>query len=337
VRFKSGFVVGKFSPLHLGHEHLVTAARAACDQVLVLSYANPEFPGCEKERRARWLAARFPFIRTVVVADGDLEHPVPHNDATGDAHGRFIAWLLAGPLATRVDAVFTSESYGDSLAASLAAHQGTPVVHVPVDPARMAVPISGTAIRTDVHAHRAFLAPEVYGSFVARVALVGGESSGKSTLARALAARFETGWVHEYGRELWEERAGQLDPPDLLHIAEVQIDREERALLSAHRYLFCDTTPLVTRFYAEWMFGAADESLVALAARPYDLTLMCAGDWPFVQDGSRQNPAFRDRQHAYYAEYLRRAGVPFVEISGDLPARIATACAALSAISPAAP
>lgn len=327
MRFQSGFVVGKFSPLHLGHEHLVAAARAACDQLLVLSYARPELPGCDKQRRARWLAARFPFARTVVITAGDVERPMPGNDELG--HGEFIAWLLAGPLATRIDAVFTSEDYGDNLAASLTAHQGTPVAHVAVDPPRTAVAISGTAIRADVHANRRFLAPEVYASFVSRIALVGGESSGKTTLARALAARFATQWVHEYGRELWEERGGRLDPPDLLHIAEVQIGREEGALLTADRYLFCDTTPLVTRFYAEWLFGDAEPRLVELGDRAYDLTLLCAGDWPFVQDGSRQDPAFRDRQHAYYAAHLRRAGAAVIEIAGDLDARIAAASAAL--------
>jgi len=337
ARFRCGFVVGKFSPLHLGHEHLVAAARAACDEVLVLSYSRPDLPGCEPERRAGWLAARFPFARTVVVtrdwlaaipgAPADL----PPNDARDRDHTDFCGWLLTGPLATRVDAVFTSEAYGDGLAAALADHQGSPVTHVSVDPARTALPVSGSVIRADVHAHRRFLAPEVYASFVARVALVGGESSGKSTLARALAARFETSWVHEYGRELWEERGGRLDPPDLLDIAAIQIGREERALFTAHRYLFCDTTPLVTRFYAEWLFGAADLELVALAQRPYHVTFLCAGDWPFVQDGSRQNPAFRDRQHAYYAEHLRRAGVPFVELRGDLATRLDAASAALAA------
>ena len=329
ARFRSGLVVGKFAPLHLGHEHLVAAAHSACDRLLVLSYAQPELPGCDPARRAGWLAARFPFARTVVLTAGEVERPMPSNEA-GDQHNDFVAWLLAGPLATRVDAVFTSEDYGDGLATALAARQGSPVVHVSVDRARAAVPVSGTAVRADVHAHRSYLAPEVYASFVARVALLGGESSGKSTLARALASRFETAWVHEYGRELWEERGGRLDPPDLLHIAEVQIAREERALLTSHRYLFCDTTPLVTRFYAEWMFGAADPRLVELAARPYHLSLLCAGDWPFVQDGSRQDPAFRDRQAAYYADHLRAAGVRIVELAGDLDTRLATASAALA-------
>lgn len=335
ARFRHGFVVGKFSPLHLGHEHLVAAARAACDDLLVLSYSRPDLPGCGPERRAGWLAAQFPFARTVVVGDEWLSTiagapAIPMNEAGGDEHGRFIAWLLAGPLATRVDAVFTSEAYGDGLAASLAGHQGSPVSHVSVDPARAAVSISGSAIRVDVHAQRAFLAPEVYASFVARVALVGGESSGKSTLAAALAARFDTGWVAEYGRELWEAKGGRLEPSDLLDIAEAQIAREERALLTAHRFLFCDTTPLVTRFYAEAMFGESDPRLVALAARPYDLTFLCAGDVPFVQDGTRQDAAFRDRQQAYYADHLRRCGVHFVELRGGLAARLAAAAAALA-------
>jgi HTH-type transcriptional repressor of NAD biosynthesis genes len=331
ARFHSGLVVGKFAPLHLGHEHLVAAARAACDQLLVLSYSRPELPGCGPERRAGWLAARFPFARTVVVTAGDVERPMPANHDDGQEHNDFVAWLLAGPLATRVDAVFTSEDYGDGLAATLAARQGSPVAHVSVDRARAAVPASGTAVRADVHAQRGFLAPEVYASFVARVALLGGESSGKSTLARALASRFETEWVHEYGRELWEERGGRLDPPDLLHIAEVQIGREERALLTSRRYLFCDTTPLVTRFYAEWMFGDADPRLVALAERSYHLSFLCAGDCPFVQDGSRQDPAFRDRQASYYAHHLQAAGVSLIELRGDLEARIAAASAALAA------
>jgi NadR type nicotinamide-nucleotide adenylyltransferase len=330
ARFHQGFVVGKFSPLHLGHEHLVKTARAACDQVLVLSYARPELPGCGAARRAAWLSARFPFTRTAVLAAGEVDRPMPANDAPGQEHCDFVAWLLAGPLATRVDAVFTSESYGDNLAATIAARQGAPVTHVSVDPPRAAVPVSGSGVRADVHAHRHLLAPEVYASFVSRVALVGGESCGKTTIAAALASRLETSWVAEYGRELWEARGGRLEPGDLLEIAEIQIAREEWAARLAHRFLFCDTTPLVTRFYAEALFGAADPRLVELAARPYDLTFLCASDTPFVQDGTRQDPAFRDQQEAYYTAHLHAAGVSFIELRGDLATRLAAATAALA-------
>ncbi|HTE56865.1 MAG TPA: AAA family ATPase [Kofleriaceae bacterium] len=338
-RFTRGLVVGKFAPLHLGHEHLIGAASAACDEIVILSYCDPEPPGCPAERRRRWLAARFPFARSVVVTAAWLAAhqaggaAIPPDAADGAEHRRFVAWLLDQVLAAPVDAVFTSEPYGDPLAAALTDRFRTrdpaarAVVHVAVDPGRRAVPISARDIRADVHEHRRWLAPEVYASFVRRVAIVGGESSGKSTLAEALAARFETAWVPEYGRELWTERGGHLEPADLLHIAEEQVAREEAALRAAHRFLFCDTTPLTTRFYAGVLFGAVDPGLVELARRRYDLTVLCVPDFPFVQDGTRQDAGFRARQHAYYLEAL--VGEPLVEATGEPGARVDAVARAL--------
>lgn len=329
-----GLVVGKFAPLHRGHEHLIAVARAACDELIILSYAKPEPPGCEGARRAAWLAARFPGERSQVVTDAWLAArapgvTVPADDAPDDVHRRFCAFVLRDLLAAPVDAVFTSEAYGPGFAAVLARELARPVVHVAVDPARAAVPISATKIRADVHAHRAWLAPEVYASFVTRVALLGGESTGKSTLAEALAATLATTFVGEYGRERWLAQGGRLDRADLLAIAEEQVRREDAALLAAHRVLVCDSTPLTTRLYSEAMFGDVEPRLAALAARPYDVTFLCAPDFPFVQDGTRQDAAFRDRGHAWYLRELAAAGVAFHPLHGPLADRVAAAVAVL--------
>ena len=48
-RYRTGLVVGKFSPLHRGHELVIGAAFAHCAEVVVLSYSRPEFPGSEQE------------------------------------------------------------------------------------------------------------------------------------------------------------------------------------------------------------------------------------------------------------------------------------------------
>lgn len=66
-RFAVGLVVGKFAPLHLGHEWLIQQAQAQCEQVVLLSWARPELAGCEPERRANWLRLRFPELRSWVV------------------------------------------------------------------------------------------------------------------------------------------------------------------------------------------------------------------------------------------------------------------------------
>ncbi len=90
------------------------------------------------------------------------------------------------------------------------------------------------------------LAHDVYRSFVRRICLLGGESTGKSTLSKALADVLDTAYVAEFGRDYWEEKNGVLTADDLLHIAREQVRREQQA--EANRDL-CDTSPLMTVLY----------------------------------------------------------------------------------------
>lgn len=322
--FPRGLVVGKFCPLHLGHEHVIRRAMEQCDEVFVLSYTSPEFPGCEPDKRRAWLAARFPALRVLVLEAHD---GLPANDADETTHRQFTARICRERFGASVDAVFTSEAYGDGFAAALAREFGHAVAHVMVDAARTAVPISGTHLRAEIHRHRGFVAPEVYASFVRRVAILGGESSGKTTLAAGLAAHFETVWVPEFGRELWEQRSGQLLPEDLPLIARTQIAREEATCHHANRFVFCDTTPLTTLFYCRELFGSAPPELEAASLRQYDLTILCAPDFPFVQDGTRQDAAFRQRQHEWYEQSLSARGLHWFTVAGTPQERTGQAAA----------
>lgn len=344
ARFHRGLVVGKFAPLHKGHELVIERALADCDEVIVVSYSKPELSGCSPENRARWLEARFPTVRRLVLSDEILRmwtvgpRKMPPNDAPDEEHHRFVAQICHLHLRCFVDAVFTSEDYGEGFAAALTSHfqewhpSAPTVAHVLVDLDRRQLPVSGSLIRSDVHAHRQWLSPEVYASFVGRVCLLGGESSGKSTLAEHLARACNTTWVPEYGRALWEQKAGVLEPADMLHIAERQNALEEEALRSATRWLFCDTSPLTTLFYSRDLFGRAEPALEALARRSYALTLLCAPDFPFVQDGTRREPAFRELQHAFYVETLAASGRNFSVVRGDVQSRVAQALALLGEV-----
>lgn len=320
-RYRNGLVVGKFAPLHLGHEQVIRAALAACDHVVLLSYSRPEFPGCEPARRGSWLAARFPET-TRIVLDHATE-PLPDNSDSDETHRAFCAAILRRHFDRPIDAIFTSENYGPGFAADIARRQAARVAHVFIDLARAIVPVSGTDLRADVHGLRHFLAPEVYASFIERVGILGGESTGKSTLAVALAREFGTNHVAEYGRELWDERGGQLVFDDMLAIAREQIHREESALLNpaTQRFLFCDTTPLTTLFYSHELFHRAAPELETLARRPYHHLLLCTDDFPFAQDGTRRDAAFRSKGQSWYNGQLRNR--PHVVLNGLLPTRIA--------------
>lgn len=346
TRYRRGLVVGKFCPLHLGHMHLIQAAIDACGEVLVISYTKPEFTGLERARREAWLRELFPGVRSLVIDDaslgmlcasrGLLPRKLPHNDEDAAVHREFTAWLCEAICETTVDAVFTSEDYGDGFALALSAYfgkrlsGGAAVRHVCVDLARAAVPISGGRIRDNPHLHRAFMHPAVYASFVQRICLLGGESSGKTTLARALAARLDTLWVPEVGREHWEERGGALAYTDMRLIAEGQVEREDALARQARQWLVCDGSALTTVFYSLDGFGRVDPVVRRLAEQPYAFTFVCAPDFPFVQDGTRRDVEFRQRQHRWYCSVLEARGVPFMVLVGPVAQRMDAVCNTLN-------
>ncbi|MCE3608448.1 AAA family ATPase [Massilia sp. P8910] len=345
TQWRRGLVVGKFCPLHRGHMLVIDSALAACDEVIVISYTKPEFDGCGRVLREAWLRALYPQVRALVLDDTSLAAlqggatavRVPHNDAPDAEQRDFCGWLCLDVLGVTVDAVFTSEDYGDGFARALSAYfaarrgPGAAVKHVCVDRARAQVAVSGTAIRADPHAMRALMHPLVYASFVRKVCLLGGESSGKTTLAAALALELNSVWAPEFGRELWIEKDGALVFADMLAIGRTQLAREQALLPHATRWLVCDTSPLTTLFYSDAMFGHADPALRDLAAQPYDSTLLCAPDFAFVQDGTRRDEGFRQRQHAWYVAELTRRGLPFTLVQGTPAQRLAQACARLAA------
>jgi len=184
-RFNVGLVVGKFSPLHLGHEALITIARSRCQHVILVSYSLPELPGCEADKRRRWLNTRFPDCRCLVVTPQQAESwgmTLPDNLEADSLHRHFTASLCLDILRCKPDAVFTAEDYGDGFAQVLSARFGKPVEHIRTQRLADFPAISGTLIRSDVHQYRHLLAAEVYADFVERICLLGGESTGKSTL-----------------------------------------------------------------------------------------------------------------------------------------------------------
>ena len=337
-RFNTGLVVGKFSPLHRGHQALIDHALTRCDRVLLLSWSQPELPGCEAARREAWLQVLYPQVERLVLDEARLAQLcvqrgiaprlLPDNQDDDASQRTFVAWVCTALWKCGVDAVFTSEHYGDGFAAALQHHFSAPeatdwpVAHVCLDLDRRHIPVSGTALRADPHGLRAYLDPRVYADFVGRIGLLGGESSGKTTLAATLAQRLQTVWAAEFGREHWEAKSGALAYDDLLHIAEVQVRREDALAATADRWLVCDTTPLTTLLYCQDMFGRAESALHALADRPYAHLFLCAPDFPFVQDGTRRDDAFRQAQHDAYVRWLSTHRRPFTLLTGSLQERV---------------
>lgn len=158
----------------------------------------------------------------------------------------------------------------------------------------------------------------------ARVAILGAESSGKSTLAEALARHYRTLWVPEYLREFVDTEGRVPHEEDQYPIAVTQLAREDAAARQATQFLFCDTTPMMTALYSRWYWGRVDAQLARLDSRhDYAFTLVTAPDSPWVADGlQRESEAVRQDIHQQLIALLAERGIHYLLVSGSLPQRM---------------
>jgi NadR type nicotinamide-nucleotide adenylyltransferase len=160
-----------------------------------------------------------------------------------------------------------------------------------------------------------------------RVVVTGSESTGKTTLARGLAARFGTVWSKENARIYLDAVRRPLGPEDVEPIARGQIALEDAARDTARRLVVHDTDLLSTVVYARHYYGACPEWIERAAReRRGDLYLLCHPDVPWVADWlQRDRPGLRDEVHERFCDALVEFGARVVDIRGDWSARAAAA------------
>lgn len=305
-----GLVIGKFYPFHKGHEYLIETARRQSDQltVLVCDHFDQTIPGSV---RAQWIRQVFPSVQVLTVPD-----VVASDDSVGWA--RYTIQVL-GFVPERV---FTSEGYGEAYAAAMGS------THVLVDRARVQVPVSATILRDNLWKHGSYLEPTVRAHFVRRVAVVGAESTGTTTLAQDLAERFKTVWVPEVGRyysegKMFGHTKDAWSAKELAWIGRAQADLEDVLALQAERVLFADTNPFATELWHERLVGGVNEVVRAVSdARRYDMFFVTDASIPFVQDGTREGGEARLRMHARFLEELKSRGISYVLVRGTRKERL---------------
>lgn len=174
----------------------------------------------------------------------------------------------------------------------------------------------------------------------AMVVFVGAESTGKSTLARALADRYAAGFVHEVGRFIWEEKQGQLVAADYVEIAERHRAEEDAAVAAeSSPYVFVDTNALTTLLLG-LCFGQVTEPAPPALLRYADECrsrylhhFVCADDIPYEEEpGVRENADWRTRIQRLVLEDLDRRGIDYTVLTGTLEQRAARVMEVLAAL-----
>ncbi len=170
-----------------------------------------------------------------------------------------------------------------------------------------------------------------------RIAIVGPECSGKTTLCEALTVHYGCVWVKEYARAHLEAHGPDYTEPDLLHIAMGQVraegEAQKRAQEGSADLIFCDTDMITIRIWSEEVFGRCATELIALSEqRQYDHWLLCRPDIPWEADPLRENPHDRDRLFAVYEAMLNKLGKPFTIIEGERKQRMDAATIAIDRV-----
>ena len=301
---QTGLVIGKFNPPHLGHLNLINVGASKVDHLDVV-LCGREDQTIPLEKRHSWLKQVVPANVKIILTKDDLP---AENEPWAE---RCLEILPRSP-----DLVFSSEDYGEPWAQLMRAK------HFLVDRDRTEFPISGSEIRKDLGEHFHWLVPSAKEDLCRKFVMVGAESTGKTTMAEALAKKLNTVWVPEHGRWYWEGRRYLKDQSwstdEFFRIAKAQINlQKDLARLVSKGILICDTDALVTAVWHQRYLSKFDklENFMSFNDLP-DLYLICCPDFDWIQDGTRESKDYRLTMHETIIRYVKQTGIEYLLLEG---------------------
>lgn len=165
------------------------------------------------------------------------------------------------------------------------------------------------------------------------VGIVGPESTGKTTLAKALANHFKTTWVPEFAREFLTQLERPYKKEDLIDIAKGQLKSEKQQRKKAKNLLFLDTDLFVLKIWSEFKYGSCDPWILQqLAMNQASFYFLTHYGMPYEEDPLRESPNKRPELFKLYESALIEAGAPYIIIKGSEEKRLDLAVKRINSI-----
>lgn len=322
---KVGVIFGKFYPLHTGHIHLIQLAISQVDELyIILGYDEERDARLFKESamskqptvndRMRWLLQTFKYQKNIIIEMLDESGVPTYPNGWEEWSERVKALFHSRQI--RPDFIFSSEPQDVEMYDRLFY-----IETILIDPKRTFMPISGTEIRQSPLQNWDYIPTEVRPFFVRTIAILGGESSGKSTLINKLANVFNTTSAWEYGREYvfeslgGDERALQYSDYDKIALGHAKYI--DFAVKHANKIAFIDTDFVTTQAFCARYEGKEHPFVQALIDHyRFDLVIVLENNTPWVADGLRHLGSESDRQsfQSLLIELLHKNHISFVSI-----------------------
>lgn len=299
MKYKVGMFGGSFDPLHVGHIHDIIKAASVCEELYVMISWCDGRESASKELRYRWIlnsCKHLPNIKIILVEDNAVSKEDYNSDFYWEQGARDIKRLIGKP----IDAVFCGDDYlGTDRFESLYYPEAKVIYYQ-----RQEVPVSSTEIREWGVKYWDYVPEVCRPYYVKKVLIVGGESTGKSTLAQNLALAYNTNFVSEVGRDTSEFAGGEdlMTADDLYENLLRQKLNVMDEIKHSNRILFVDTDAVVTLFYADLLLTSNTQKMkcenlakAIIAIDEWDLVLFLEPTVEFIQDGTRNEVIAADR------------------------------------------
>jgi HTH-type transcriptional repressor of NAD biosynthesis genes len=322
---RHGIVIGKFYPPHIGHHALIDFAMSECDKVTV-AVCHSSVENIDYRDRMDWISESHepqgedgPEFEIIHVPD---DSPVLYTDETWEL------WLdeLMGALDWQgtlgyPNTIYSGEDYAPEFARRLLDRYSARVFQElfpqtvdvrMIDRAKL--PVSASMFRLDPPQAWPLLRSAAKGGLAKRVVICGAESSGTTTLTKALAKEYDEPWVPEYGR-VFTEAMGEnhvWTPQDFFHIATTQRQWiNDYARRTRRGLLLADTDQMATAMFSKYYLSEdIEEDLKNYAhelfnSKPADLYIVTDHRGvEFDDDGWRLNKADRVQMTEWFMENL---------------------------------
>lgn len=324
MKYKTGMYGGCFEPLTNGHVACILTAASMCEELSVIICHSREREKIDPVIKYRWIhnvTRHIGNVKIFMVEDTYADKET-YNWETGRDD-------IIRAVGHDFDAVFCGVDHKEE-GIYERLYPNSEIVYF--DFSRKHV--SSTAIREDPYGNWDMIPDIVKPYYIKKVCLMGGESAGKSTLAKNLSILFNTNLVEEEGRYVCED-AGSEDTMIMEDFANIMLKHkwnELQAVKEANKILFVDTEVLTTKWFFNFLRGNDSEkdkydrvadSIDSL--NTYDLILFLEPDEvPFIQDGTRNEKIEADRKR--YSEQIKRlldkSGKQYVTLSGSYTDRM---------------